>query len=113
MLLNFFFSSSQPITTKPLSFSILKKIYLTEEKITHAGNLPEFLARLNREETELILSFLTVPYLAPPLLLEFIANDRYRLLAEKDIQNLISMVFFQQLEYKKNQKSIHLVPVTT
>eukprot|EP00968_Pinguiococcus_pyrenoidosus_P003556 scaffold229_cov179-Pinguiococcus_pyrenoidosus.AAC.1 len=47
-----------------------------EEDVLHTENLPNFDDVLSEEESERLLTFLGVPYLALPLVLAFFADDR-------------------------------------
>ena len=46
----------------------------TEDDVLHLATLPTFGGRLSARHTELLLSYLTVPYLRIPLVLQFFAD---------------------------------------
>lgn len=64
--------------SSPLHFTLPPQVVSSEEDILHASGLPEFGVKMRPHESELLLSYLTVPYLRIPLILRFFA-DRSRI----------------------------------
>jgi hypothetical protein len=68
----------------------------TEEDILHAEKLPNFGDTLSREESEALLSFLTVEYIRLPLVVGFFASrDRPTYLFNHQLQALLRAVLFE------------------
>jgi len=68
----------------------------TEDDILHIRNLPTFDDVLGQRDSELLLSYLTVPYLRIPLVLTFLATeDRIHFLRSKRLQELVDAVLFE------------------
>ena len=60
------------------------------------NQLPTFGGRLSCRDTELLLQYLTVPYLRVPLLMEFFSNPaRIKALGEPDLQNVLDSCLFE------------------
>lgn len=57
-----------------------------EEKVLQKQQLPSFGDALSQEESERVLTYLTAPYVALPLLLEFFTQDRVGTLLSRPIQ---------------------------
>jgi len=97
-----FFSSNKPPRTQ---CSLANVAYLTglpnvqtETDVLYVKNenLPTFGGRLSTRESELLLQYLTAPYLRIPLVLSFFASpERTSVLAHPDIQRLIDCVVFE------------------
>ena len=65
----------------------------TEDDVLHIRELPSFDDALGQADCELLISFLTVPYLRMPLSLEFFAtNSRLHALASKDVRRLLQSI---------------------
>jgi hypothetical protein len=62
---------------------------VTEEDILFAKTLPNFDDTLSEEDAERLCSYLTVPYLRIPLLLDFFANGRVGHLFNSDLRDLL------------------------
>lgn len=72
----------------------------TEDDLLHARELPTLGGALNDEEAETLLSYLTVPYLRIPLVLEFFATgDRNSHLFVKEVQTLVRATLFELGRY--------------
>ncbi|CAK8987711.1 Thioredoxin-like_fold domain-containing protein (Fragment) [Durusdinium trenchii] len=54
---------------------LLERPNCTEEDVLHAARLPTFEETLSPDEAEALMSFLTVPYLQLPLVLDFFASQ--------------------------------------
>ena len=64
---------------------------VTEDDVLHVKSLPSFDGRLKPHDAELLLQYLTVPYLRVPLLLRFFA-DRSRSTHARALQSWTSAV---------------------
>ena len=68
----------------------------TEDDVLHIRELPSFDDALGQADCELLISFLTVPYLRMPLSLEFFAtNSRLHALASKDVRRLLQSIVLE------------------
>ena len=101
------------VTNSPISLqAILKVENATEDDILHATNLPTFNNSLSREESEVLLSYLTVEYARIPLVLEFFATqDRVMYLYNVELQELLKSVVFQAGNWSSKEYKIDCVPV--
>jgi len=69
---------------------------LTEDDVMHADRLPTFGDTLSREESEQLLSYLTVPYVRVPLIAGFFSSrDRVTYLFNPALQSLLRSVLFE------------------
>ena len=74
-------------------------LHLTKE------NLPTFNGKLSRRESELLLSYLTVPYLRIPLVLNFFAQpERILALGEPQLRNVLDCVIFEPGEWQRDEE---------
>jgi hypothetical protein len=71
-----------PSLTRPSHYTGKSEVF-SENDVLHLHTLPDFDGSLGQRDSELLLSYLTVPYLRIPLLLDFIASD-YRMYALKN-----------------------------
>eukprot|EP01063_Lacrimia_lanifica_P039595 TRINITY_DN8724_c1_g4_i1.p1 TRINITY_DN8724_c1_g4~~TRINITY_DN8724_c1_g4_i1.p1 ORF type:complete len:4579 (+),score=2099.61 TRINITY_DN8724_c1_g4_i1:248-13984(+) len=79
---------------------------LTEDDILHIKSLPSFGDVVGQRDSELLLSYLTVPYLRIPLVLNFFATeDRVSLLRAPSMQQLLDSVLFEPGRYQKISQS--------
>ena len=68
----------------------------TEEDVLHLKDLPTFDGLLRPSESELLLTYLTAPYLRIPLALRHFADpQRVRALGHKQIQGVLDACFFE------------------
>lgn len=68
----------------------------TEEDVLHVKSLTTFGDIMGQRDSELLLSYLTVPYLRIPLVLRFFATeDRISCLKSDTIQEMLSYVLFE------------------
>ena len=68
----------------------------TEEDVLHLTNLPTFDGLLRPSESELLLTYLTAPYLRVPLVLRHFADaQRVRALGHPEIQGVLDACFFE------------------
>ena len=66
----------------------------------HITSLPDFDTTLRQRDSELLLSYLTVPYLRIPLVLEFFTTeDRVHALKDATLQKLLNSVLFEPGKY--------------
>ena len=77
------------------------KVLITEEEINKIGIEKNFeeLSKLAPEDTEKILSYLTVPELAIPLVLEFFAQGRISSLISEEMQAVVASALFQMGDF--------------
>ncbi|KPA78926.1 hypothetical protein ABB37_05990 [Leptomonas pyrrhocoris] len=72
----------------------------TEDDVLHAKVLPTFGGTMSVEESEVLLSCLTAPYLRIPLVLDFFASqDRHTYLFVAEVQELLRSVLFEPAAY--------------
>lgn len=68
----------------------------TEDDILHLRNLPTFDNSLTASDSEMLLSFLTEPYLRIPLVLSFFATeDRIHALKQEQLRQLLDAVLWE------------------
>ena len=69
---------------------------MSEDDLLFADELPDFGGALSKEESESLLSFLTVPYVRIPLVIGFFASrDRATYLMNEQLQALFTAVLFE------------------
>ncbi len=74
----------------------LNKEYPTEDDVLHCDALPTFSNTLSREESEQLMSYLTVDYVRIPLVLGFFASrDRVTYLFNPALQALLRAVLLE------------------
>ena len=85
----------------------------TEEELLHHELVMEdfFRDSLNKEETERLMAYLTVPYLRIPLVLEFFSQDRASSLLNGKLRRLLESAIFQPLAFTTDVKISRQVPV--
>lgn len=72
----------------------------TEDDVLHIRNLPTFDDAIGQQDSEQLLSYLTIPYLRIPLVLSFFASeDRIHSLRSKDLQAVVDSVVFEPGRY--------------
>ncbi|KAH0483650.1 MAG: uncharacterized protein KVP18_004957 [Porospora cf. gigantea A] len=68
----------------------------TEEDVLHVKSLPTFNGRLSQSDVELLLQYLTAPYLRIPLLLQFFTDEtRFDALVHPDLQHVLLASLFE------------------
>jgi hypothetical protein len=73
----------------------------TEDDILHIKNLPDFDGTLGARDCELMLQYLTAPYMRIPLLLNFFSNEvRLKTLRNKDMQEVLDAAMFEPGQWK-------------
>jgi hypothetical protein len=73
----------------------------TEDDILHIKNLPDFDGTLGARDCELMLQYLTAPYMRIPLLLSFFSNEvRLKALRNKDMQEVLDAAMFEPGQWK-------------
>lgn len=81
---------------------------VTEEQVLHCKALPTFDKKLSAEEAESLLSFLTVPHLAIPLVLSFFAHSsRIGVLLNGQLQDIVESVLFEPHSFAPHQVLAH------
>ncbi|TMW68228.1 hypothetical protein Poli38472_007900 [Pythium oligandrum] len=79
---------------------------VTEDDIMHLDYLPTFKGTLSSEESEYLMSYLTVPYARIPLIASFFASrDRVTYLFNPMLQNLFRAVLFESGDWVSDAKS--------
>ena len=71
-----------PSLTRPSRYTGKSEVF-SENDVLHLHTLPDFEGTIGQRDSELFLSYLTVPYLRIPLLLDFFSSD-YRMYALKN-----------------------------
>ena len=89
-------------------------IVKTEDDVLHIRNLPTFEDSIGQQDSEMLLSYMTVPYLRIPLVLSFFASeDRIHALKSTELQSVIDSVVFEPGKYlnlSAGQEIPQLVP---
>jgi hypothetical protein len=67
----------------------------TETDVLHTDKLPRFKAMLDLEDTELLLTYLTVPQMALPLVLRFFAERDIGLLLDDELVDILQGTLFE------------------
>ncbi len=68
----------------------------TEDDILHVRTLPDFGDRLRAHDSELLLQYLTAPYIRIPLVMQFFADPQHLLaLGSTDLQEVLEAVLFE------------------
>lgn len=84
----------------------------SEDDVLHIRQLPDFEGRMSQRDSELLLSYLTVPYMRIPLVLWFFAcPERIHCLGVKELQHVVDCCLFepalwQAEKEKKEPKSV-------
>jgi hypothetical protein len=92
-----------PSTATP-SFYVPLPLIKTEDDVIYRPNLPNFEDKfgqvLNQRDAELLISYLTVPYMRLPLLLAFFSTeDRIHKLQSKELRLILDSVMFEPGKY--------------
>ena len=92
-----------PSTATP-SFYVPKPTISTEDDVIYRPNLPNFENKygqvLNQRDSELLISYLTVPYLRLPLILTFFSTeDRIHKLQSPELRQILDSVLFEPSKY--------------
>ena len=78
---------------------------MTEDDVLHVEKLPTFNGRISKRESELLMSYLTVPYLRIPLVLNFFAQpERVMALGAPELRHILDCVVFEPGEWQKNDE---------
>uniref|UniRef100_A0A7S1J653 ubiquitinyl hydrolase 1 n=1 Tax=Eutreptiella gymnastica TaxID=73025 RepID=A0A7S1J653_9EUGL len=84
-----------PTLADPSNFTLPHKVS-TEDDLLHIKTLPDFDGVLSQRDSELLLSYLTVPYIRLPLVLAFFATaDRIHTLRNPQLQDVLDAVLFE------------------
>jgi len=86
-----------PVTSAADASSYITDVAMpTEDDCLHCLTLPSFGDVLSEEDSELLLSYLTAPYIRLPLVLSFFSTkDRVAVLLNADVQNCVESVLFE------------------
>lgn len=96
-------SPSNPLLYLPSSTAV----ELTEDDIMHAEKLPTFDGTISIEESESLMSFLTVPYARIPLLISFFSTqDRVLYLFHSEIQELFTAALFEGATWNNSAETL-------
>lgn len=107
-----------PSTATP-SFYVPPPAIKTEDDVIYRPNLPTFEDKygqvLNQRDSELLISYLTVPYIRLPLLLTFFSTeDRIHKLQSAEIRLILDSVMFEPGKYLRlDMTSVEPVMVPT
>mmetsp|Transcript_2150 Transcript_2150/g.2909 ORF Transcript_2150/g.2909 Transcript_2150/m.2909 type:complete len:4480 (+) Transcript_2150:77-13516(+) len=83
-----------------------------EDDVLFADELPTFGGTLSKEESEAVLSYLTVPYVRIPLIVGFFSSrDRAAYLMNTDLQGLFSAALFEGGTWSRSSQTIESVPM--
>ena len=95
----FHVSPRAPPSMADPSFLVGKKIEC-EDDVLHIRQLPDFGGRINARNCELLLQYLTAPYLRIPLLLRFFSSaEQTAALANQQLQDMLDAVLFEPGEW--------------
>ncbi len=83
----------------------------SEDDVVAAATLPTFNDSLSEEASEELLSLLSVPHIAIPLVLDFFARDRVGSLLNTDLQNIVESVLFEPKVFSPGLKVVTEVPI--
>ena len=85
---------------------------ITEEFIRLCDNLQTFDNHLSEEDSETLLSYLTAPYLAAPLLLSFFASrNRVYSLVHPSLQSILEGALFLSRNFSSSPPGVYTIPV--
>ena len=92
------------MSTATPSFYLPSPVIKTEDDVIYRPNLPNFGgdcgAVLNQRDSELLISYMTVPYLRLPLILTFFASeDRIHKLQSPELRLILDSVLFEPGRY--------------
>jgi hypothetical protein len=75
----------------------------TEDDVLHVKHLPDFDNTLGAKDCELLLQYLTAPYLRIPLLLNFFSSeDRLKSLRSKALQEILDAAIFEPGQWRED-----------
>eukprot|EP00960_Hanusia_phi_P029240 747854-Hanusia_phi.AAC.2 len=81
----------------------------SEEDVLHVRDLPTFGGKLSPTNAEILLSFLTVPYIRIPLVINFFASpENIRVLANAQMQEVLDSVMFEPSLWQP--RDVHVIP---
>jgi hypothetical protein len=104
---NLFFTSASPRAAPSMadpSFLLGKRI-TCEDDVLHVQKLPDFDGRVNSRSCELLLQYLTAPYLRLPLVLRFFAApEMTTALANEQLQDMLDAVMFEPGAWQPNEE---------
>ncbi|PHJ19124.1 ef hand domain-containing protein, partial [Cystoisospora suis] len=76
-----------------------------EEDVLHVKKLPTFNRRLRLQDCELLLQYLTVPYIRIPLITQFFTEEgRIDCLSVSALQHVLEAVLFEPWQHQKDEK---------
>ena len=75
---------------------------VTEDDVLHLKTLPDFDGRLRARDSELLLQYLTAPYLRIPMILGFFSDQvRINALCDKELQGVLDATLFEPGEWQE------------
>lgn len=86
-----------PSAADPTNLTEGNQCLETEDDVLHLKKLPDFSGRLSIPDTEVLLQYLTVPYLRIPLVLQFFSDETRidALTANEDLSNVLWASLFE------------------
>ncbi len=76
--------------------ALVKELISNEEDVLHVPTLPTFGGKLNQSASEMLVSYLTVPYIRIPLLLNLLATPEHiGALGNREIQSVLDGALFE------------------
>ena len=87
-----------------------------EDDILHVKSLPDFDGTMGAKDCELMLQYLTAPYMRIPLLLNFFSSEtRINALRNEELQDVLDAALFEPGQFKNSGKlaSPHHIPAPT
>jgi hypothetical protein len=104
-----------PVVHSPADLSaIIDKARPSEDDVLHSTKLPKFGDTLRREESEILCSYLSVPYARIPLVLSFFAShERTTYLFNPQLRDILRAVLFEGAGWvpSNNRGDIERIPV--
>eukprot|EP00466_Bigelowiella_natans_P012371 jgi/Bigna1/86051/estExt_fgenesh1_pg.C_70337 len=83
---------------------------VTEEDVLHTGIMPTFGGSMAGQDSEALLTYLTVPYMRIPLVLGFFScKQRFMSLIDPELQDLVNAVLFESSiadPYRSDRKAV-------
>lgn len=102
-----FFTSASPRAPPSMadpSFLLGQKVK-SEDDVLHVRELPDFGGRINARACELLLQYLTAPYLRIPLVLRFFsAPEMTTALADEQLQGMLDAVLFEPGSWQPDEE---------
>eukprot|EP00467_Chlorarachnion_reptans_P010822 CAMPEP_0114525784 /NCGR_PEP_ID=MMETSP0109-20121206/22631_1 /TAXON_ID=29199 /ORGANISM="Chlorarachnion reptans, Strain CCCM449" /LENGTH=5518 /DNA_ID=CAMNT_0001707433 /DNA_START=63 /DNA_END=16619 /DNA_ORIENTATION=+ len=101
------FAQKSPADLKILGF----RENVDEDGVLQKQRLERFGNTLSEEESEKLMTYLTAPYLAIPLVLEFFSQERVGSLLNPWLRDIFESVLFEPHAYTETTSAIEQIPV--